>query len=471
MLRYILRVRDLVHGTILFTEEEQNIINHPLFQRLRQIRQNDVAFYVYPSLNTSRFEHVLGTCRVAGMMAEHLTTSPKWKAYLRQLKSQTGITAPEGFVELTRLYALLHDVGHLPLSHLFELAVELWAPHYHITIEEWTGTSGFEKIHEALGAVIAAQMLDGSTLPDAIRRSLTRLLTEKKIPPDDPLSVVKSIVDAEIDADRIDSIQRDGVLAGGEYGHYDIRRLADSIFIEKDKSGWMIAYSEAGLTSMEALLLDRYRAHVWIHYHHRVVLIKALVRHLIIRALEQGVVTKDDFNPANVDAFALKDDVWLWQTLRQMPAGDTTTELIKRAVLFREKRHVVNLWKNRPAYHELYELVEHKARVTTVHRDATPAHLNHLMTGIGVHVLWFDIPFKPTGEQVIPLYWERTKKLTGKGLLDVSRLVTDLRMIWEGEPQEFIVLVGENVTERADTLRQQWVDLTAQWIQQYPQTS
>lgn len=77
MLQYTLRIRDLVHGTILFTELEQRIIDHIFFQRLRQIRQNDVAFIVYPSLNTSRFEHALGTCRVAGMMAEHLTQSPK----------------------------------------------------------------------------------------------------------------------------------------------------------------------------------------------------------------------------------------------------------------------------------------------------------------------------------------------------------------------------------------------------------
>ena len=77
MLEYVLRIRDLVHGTILFTKEEVQIINHPFFQRLRNIRQNDVAFYVYPSMNASRFEHTLGVCRVAGMMAETLTKSPK----------------------------------------------------------------------------------------------------------------------------------------------------------------------------------------------------------------------------------------------------------------------------------------------------------------------------------------------------------------------------------------------------------
>lgn len=127
MLNYVLRIRDLVHGTILFTSEELELIDHPYFQRLRQIKQNDVAFYVYPSVNTSRFEHVLGVCRVAGMMAEALTRSQKWDDYLRELKKETGINSAEDFVKLCRLYALLHDIGHLPLSHLFEHAVESWS--------------------------------------------------------------------------------------------------------------------------------------------------------------------------------------------------------------------------------------------------------------------------------------------------------------------------------------------------------
>ena len=127
MLEYTLRIRDLIHGTILFTKEETALINHPFFQRLRQVRQNDVAFYVYPSINTSRFEHTLGVCRVAGMMAETLTKSPKWKDYQRELKRKTGIGKEKEFIELCRFYALLHDIGHFPLSHLFEYAMEDWA--------------------------------------------------------------------------------------------------------------------------------------------------------------------------------------------------------------------------------------------------------------------------------------------------------------------------------------------------------
>ena len=231
MLDYVLRIRDLVHGTILFTKEEAALINHPFFQRLRQVRQNDAAFYVYPSMNTSRFEHTLGVCRIAGMMAETLTKSPKWKEYSEALRGSTGIKSKKDFMKLCRLYALLHDIGHFPLSHLFEYAMEDWAEDYTQVVEEWTDIKGFEKLHEALGAVVAKKIIEDVRVPDFISGSLLRLMTEKDFSPTDPLSVAKSVVDSPIDADRIDFTQRDGLLAGGEYGHYDTRRLCDSVFI------------------------------------------------------------------------------------------------------------------------------------------------------------------------------------------------------------------------------------------------
>jgi HD superfamily phosphohydrolase len=127
--------------------------------------------------------------------------------------------------------------------------MEDWAEDYTQTIEEWTGVRGFEKLHEALGAVIAKKIIEDLKMPNVISGSLLRLMTEKDFSPTDPLSVVKSVVDLPIDADRIDFTQRDGLLAGGEYGHYDTRRLCDSVFIEQDENGWLIAYSEKALTS------------------------------------------------------------------------------------------------------------------------------------------------------------------------------------------------------------------------------
>jgi len=468
MLNYVLRIRDLIHGTILFTKEEAALINHPFFQRLRQVRQNDAAFYVYPSMNTSRFEHTLGVCQVAGMMAEGLIKSPKWKDYRRNLKRETGIGKEKDFVELCRFYALLHDIGHFPLSHLFEYAMEDWADqNYDQAIREWTGVRGFEKLHEALGAVIARKIIGDVNIFGDVGNSLLRLMTEKDFLPTDPLYVVKSVVDSPIDADRIDFVQRDGLLAGGEYGHYDTGRLCDSVFIEQNTSGWLIAYSEKALTSMEALLLDRYRTYTWIHFHHRVIAVKILVRFLIEKALELKMITKEHFNPQNVEEFSLKDDTWLWNVLRNIPAEDKYTKMVQRAVFYREKGNILNLWKTRPYYQALQDRVAREAnQVTPLRFDRTATYQGYLSSvgSMDLPALIFEVEFVPVGRKAICLYSEADRKLTGKNLDQVSELVSKLESIWKQEAQYFVLLVETNVKSRAKKLTEKWVKLTKDWI-------
>jgi HD superfamily phosphohydrolase len=50
---------------------------------------------------------------------------------------------------------------------------------------------------------------------------------------------------------------------------------------------------------MEALLLDRYRIYEWVHFHHRVIAVKMLVRFLIEKALGLTMITKEHFSPQN----------------------------------------------------------------------------------------------------------------------------------------------------------------------------
>lgn len=473
MLDYVLRIRDVVHGTILFTREEMDLINHPFFQRLRQIRQNDVAFYVYPSMNASRFEHVLGVCRVAGMMAETLTKSPKWEDYFKALKTETGIRSKKDFVRLARLYALLHDIGHFPLSHLFEHGLESWTrPNYLKAIEEWTGFKGFKKLHEAFGALLTEKIIKDVRIPKNIGESLLRLMGGKTFLPIDPLCIVKSVVDSDIDADRIDFVQRDGLAAGGEYGHYDVRRLCDSVFIEQDESGWLIVYSEKALTSMEALLLDRYKVYTWINFHHRVVVMRMMVSFLIMNAIEHKAITKEHFNPENVKGFSLKDDIWLWNTLRNIEPNVEFTAMVQRAVFHREKENILNLWKTRPDYHELHERVKDKLpeeKIPDMAFEKTYAYEVYIsfsvIGGRYIRVLLFNVHFNPIGEKEIWLYSEAEEKISGKSLKQVSKLVARLEEIWEDEPKYSLLFVDSNIKGRAEEIKEKWVDKTVYYIE------
>ncbi|OGZ68809.1 MAG: hypothetical protein A3D44_02325 [Candidatus Staskawiczbacteria bacterium RIFCSPHIGHO2_02_FULL_42_22] len=484
MLDYVLRIRDLIHGTILFTEKEMLLINHPFFQRLRQIKQNDVAFYVYPSMHISRFEHVLGVCRIAGMMAETLTKSPKWDDYKRALKTETGLSrSDEGikrdFVQLCRFYALLHDIGHFPLSHLFEHAMEQWlGPDYSQKIVEWTGFEGFEKPHEAFGATLTRRLIRDIKIPKDMGDCLLRLMGEKDLPQSNPLHIAKSVIDAEIDADRIDFVQRDGLAAGGEYGNYDVRRLCDSVFIEQLGDNWLIAFSEKAITSMEALLHDRYRTYTWVQFHHKTVEMKALVRFLIQNLLEVGLVTKEHFNFENAKEFSLKDDVWLWSMMRGMKSDDKFVKMVQGAVFYREKKYVLNLWKTRPDYHRLQDWVAAATLNPSAKVEATDQyaiHLNKEMKKANVMALVFDFGFfKPVEsdprkpEKHTRLYSEPKKRLTGETLLQASKLVAHLPVIRSHEPQYFVILVGHNARMRSKRLEQRWIDSTSYWIDNPP---
>ena len=112
---------DPIHGYIPFTSPaglpegevaEQQIIDHPWLQRLRQIHQLQTAWWVFPTAEHTRFQHVLGAMHLASRAVAALYDS---------LREVCPDVPSRGYVEsLMRLAALLHDVGHGPFGHFFD---------------------------------------------------------------------------------------------------------------------------------------------------------------------------------------------------------------------------------------------------------------------------------------------------------------------------------------------------------------
>ena len=105
MRQYWGEIKDPVHGYIYITKAEKEIIDSFPMQRLHRLRQLAGAEFVYPGANHTRFEHSVGVMYLAGLLSENQNLSQ----YLS-----------EDEVQILRIAALLHDVGHGPFSHVFE---------------------------------------------------------------------------------------------------------------------------------------------------------------------------------------------------------------------------------------------------------------------------------------------------------------------------------------------------------------
>ncbi|WP_279463123.1 HD domain-containing protein [Aeromonas veronii] len=116
------KVLDPIHGIIRLSELEIEFIDHPLFQRLRNIKQNTFLYKVFPSAMHSRFEHSLGVMHLSYEILKNLNlNSYRYQNKYRDGSVFNGIEhLPLSNIRELRLAALLHDIGHGPMSHQFD---------------------------------------------------------------------------------------------------------------------------------------------------------------------------------------------------------------------------------------------------------------------------------------------------------------------------------------------------------------
>ena len=150
-------IRDAVHGDILVTRLETDIIDTADFQRLRKLKQLGLTNLVYPSANHTRLEHSLGTLFVAEHIIEKINKNPY---------PDFKIVSEDRFI--IRLCALVHDLGNLPFGH---------------TLEDEGGLFGFqwndERIEKFLGdgSVIGKTILNFPILQKLAKLGRERLST------------------------------------------------------------------------------------------------------------------------------------------------------------------------------------------------------------------------------------------------------------------------------------------------------
>lgn len=109
---------DFVWETVNFSSAEMCILDSPLLQRLRYIRQLGFASKVYCNADSSRFSHTIGVTEIAGRMAHMI--SEKTRGILNN-EEFADYNENYDLEEVVRLATIFHDTGHLFFSHVSEL--------------------------------------------------------------------------------------------------------------------------------------------------------------------------------------------------------------------------------------------------------------------------------------------------------------------------------------------------------------
>src|SRR5262249_10325362 len=151
-------INDPVWGTIAVSSPEVAILDSPIFQRLRYVRQLGVVHWVYPGAVHTRFEHAIGVLHVAERMLDAINRSAHF----------ASITGPVDSTlrAVVRLAALMHDSGHLAFSHVSEKALDQ-LPLVQLLLQDLKKFHGVEK--GKLSEFIAAALVDSPAFKSLIR--------------------------------------------------------------------------------------------------------------------------------------------------------------------------------------------------------------------------------------------------------------------------------------------------------------
>ena len=219
---------DPIHDFIRVYDHELEIIDNPIFQRLRRIRQLSGAHLTYPAAQHTRFEHSLGVMHIASQAGQALKEK-------EILKSDD--------IEILRLAGLLHDIGHGPFSHLFEEIIQQ------------------KKIsHEDFGKNLILKSEIGDTISKNgyDKRSITKVAFG-----DSKYQYLNEIVSGTLSADMMDYLLRDGYFTGAEHAKIDHKRLTQSLDVHKKK----LALERSALYSFESMMHSRYQMFKAVYFH------------------------------------------------------------------------------------------------------------------------------------------------------------------------------------------------------------
>ncbi|UNB45913.1 HD domain-containing protein [Staphylococcus coagulans] len=205
-----------------------DLIKTKEFQRLRRIKQLGTLNLAFHTAEHSRFGHSLGVYEIVRrMIDESFRGRSEWNDANRPL---------------AMCAALLHDLGHGPFSHSFEKIFD--TDHEAYTQAIIVGDTEVNKVLKRVS----------DTFPKEVAEVINKTHDNK---------LVISMISSQIDADRMDYLQRDAYFTGVSYGMFDMERILRLMRPSKDE----VLIKESGMHAVENFIMSRYQMYWQIYFH------------------------------------------------------------------------------------------------------------------------------------------------------------------------------------------------------------
>ena len=235
-----------------------DLMEHPYFQRLRNIKQVSLTHYVYPGALHTRFHHALGALH----LMQQAVTSLRAK----------GVKINKREAEAVMIAILLHDIGHGPFSHTLE----------HTLID----------VHHEELSVLFMQRLNeefGGRLELAIR----------VFKGDYKKHFLHQLVSGQLDMDRLDYLNRDSYFTGVAEGVIGYDRIIKMLNVIDDR----LVVEQKGIYSVERFLTSRRIMYWQVYLHKTVVAAEQMLRLILQRARRLTDIGETPWAPPSLTYF------------------------------------------------------------------------------------------------------------------------------------------------------------------------
>jgi HD superfamily phosphohydrolase len=280
------RIYDPVHHFIELTDAEARLLDSPVMQRLRRLRQLGLAYLAFPSAEHSRFSHALGALAMGTRAFDSLVrhgseffVNDADAAYQRRL---------------VRAALILHDIGHGPFSHACEAV---------LGVRHEERTRALLALPE-MRLHLAELDVDEQHVHDLILGSAQT-----------PYPVLAEIVSGpNLDADRMDYLLRDAYFTGVSGGRYDVDQLAGSLRILEVEGRQVMGIDRRGVVALESFVLARYMMFASVYFHHTTRMFERILQ----RVLRELWPDPGSLDP--IEEFLRWDDFRVLNDLRDAPS-------------------------------------------------------------------------------------------------------------------------------------------------------